>query len=446
MTFSLHNRLFSGLALSLVLMIVFMGWLQIYGLHQISRSIIGSRLQHDAETILSSLSFDVSGVPRLAEQSIDAIYKQVNSGHYYQISFEHAPLIRSRSLWDRSLDVPVIKPGKSEYWQLDDFSNQALLIVASSYSKQNHAVTITMAEDLTPVNNQLISFVLMLMLMGGIFLVGILLLQAYIVKRSLKSLHRVSAELSDLEQGEKKQLSEEVPREILPLVSEVNHLLSLLGQRLARSRNALGNLAHALKTPLNLLVQLTEKQQLEKFPELRDELLEYTERMRRLVDHELTRARLAGSRSAGQLFDPSADLPALVEVLKRVHQNKYITIDCHYPAEKFQGLDRDDMLELIGNLLDNACKWASHRVLCNIDFNVGSHHLRLSVEDDGEGVDEQRLKELTQRGVRIDELTPGHGLGLAIVKDIAALYGASLSFSQSGALGGLLVIIEFENI
>jgi len=226
---------------------------------------------------------------------------------------------------------------------------------------------------------------------------------------------------------------------------EVNHLLKQLGKQLKRSRNSTGNLAHSLKHPLNLLKQLAESNtHHSQLPlAVRQELLLNTLEIQQLIESELKRARLVGSAIPGQQFSPEKELPGLITVLKRVYHDKTLYIDydispgLEYPA------DRNDMLELYGNLLDNACKWAESTVFCEVK-PVNKNDISICIEDDGNGCDKKLLSSLTQRGVRIDETTSGTGLGLAIVKDIVELYSGKIHFSQS-QLGGLKVSVLLTN-
>jgi signal transduction histidine kinase len=231
------------------------------------------------------------------------------------------------------------------------------------------------------------------------------------------------------------------------LVREVNHLLRLLAEKLQRSRNAMGNLAHALKAPLSLLTQLARQENVG----AAEELKQHITTIRQLMDRELKRARLMGQGSPGVRFVPQDEMPVLVTMLQRMFTTdseqgakaKKLDIQWQAPDSTFM-FDRDDMLELIGNLLDNACKWAKHKVNCQVQGE--ERHLQLVVEDDGPGCSREEMSRLTTRGVRIDESAPGHGLGLAIVRDIVEAYGGELEMSHSASLGGLRVFVKLENL
>ncbi|MGD8811889.1 MAG: ATP-binding protein, partial [Thioalkalispiraceae bacterium] len=156
------------------------------------------------------------------------------------------------------------------------------------------------------------------------------------------------------------------------------------------------------------------------------------------VTRILQRARLAGEGPAGSLFNASEDIPPLLATLKSIYHDKELQFETDVPADLFIAADREDMLELIGNLLDNACKWASHKVRIAIHQN---HHTQIDIEDDGPSVAISQLPNLTQRGLRLDEKTDGHGLGLSIVNEIVTSIGGELKFQPSEKLGGLHVRI-----
>lgn len=163
------------------------------------------------------------------------------------------------------------------------------------------------------------------------------------------------------------------------------------------------------------------------------------EQIRRLTERELRRSRLSGGGSPGQQFDAAVEMPPLIQALQRLHEGKNLDIQTQNLPDGSLPLDREDMLELLGNLLDNACKWAERKVRVSIEQVDG---VEIHVEDDGPGVNEALLQQLTERGVRIDEQISGHGLGLAIVKEVTQLYGGRLEFDRSPLMGGLRVRVR----
>jgi len=268
--------------------------------------------------------------------------------------------------------------------------------------------------------------------------VGILVtlvgLQMWWVSRGLRPLDDIRAELRALEQGALRQLTAtHAPREVQPLVQQINRLLDLLQKRLERSRNALGNLAHGLKTPLTALMQQFDQPEISQHAELKSRLQQHTHTVHQLIERELRRARVVGVALPAGQYDLSAEVEALLQTLRMVYRDKNLQIETRVVSESHCRLDREDLFELLGNLLDNACKWANTRVRLTI---VAQPQWQFTVEDDGPGVEQQELDKLTLRGVRIDESTAGHGLGLSIAKDLVEHYGGELILGRSEDLGG----------
>ncbi len=436
---SLAQRLNVGLGISLILLTGLIGWL-IYDQNQrLADELIVSRLQHDGEGLLAALQVDAEGNATLLEGAISAIYQRPLSGHYFLLQLENGGSMRSRSLWDAELSGATLAPGEQHTRRITGPAEQPLLMWAGGYRKGNHNVTIMVAEDLSQLQQRFLQNALLLLALTVIFLFLILFIQRRIVRDSFAPLRQLGREIEQLERGDIDQLTEAVPLEVQPLVVEVNRLLLVMGRRLERSRNALGNLAHALKGPLNLLTQLADDKNTP--AALQQELHRHTTALQQQIEHELNRARLAGAGSAGQRFNPAEELPALITVLERIYHDKKIKFDCKYPEQNLTNVDRHDLLELLGNLLDNATKWAKAKVNCSIEQ---SDAIYIVVEDDGNGVSEQELAALTQRGHRLDESLPGHGLGLAIVKEIVELYNGTLQLDRSPELGGLRVRLSLS--
>lgn len=433
---SLQTRLRLGLTLSLMLFMALLWWTGSLAVRELGEDLIESRLEHDAEGLVAALEFTSTTHPEVQWKRINPIYLQPFSGHYYVIQLAAGPQITSRSLWDQQLKIPSLEPGNTATWYASGPSGQELLIRARHFEKQGQGFTLAVAEDLYPLESHLSLFqwVFAGLSLGALLI--LLIVQQRVVTRSMQQLDTVRTDIRRLEQGNIGTLSEDVPIEVLPLVQEFNRLLALLDQRLERSRNALGNLAHALKGPLNLLVQYLDSDELKAHPTLRAQAQAQAERIQQLMERELKRARLAGGSSPGQRFHPQEELPALIKILKQIHQRHPLEIQCQIADETPAFGDREDMLELIGNLLDNACKWARSRVHCTIS---GSETITIQVEDDGPGRSDQEIEQLTKRGVRLDESVEGHGIGLAITKDIVKLYSGQIHFAQSNKLGGLHV-------
>lgn len=443
---SLQKRLHLGLASSVVVLMLLLWWLISGVMEKFGEEFVRSRLVHDVDTLLSSMQVDESNRLQLMPGRISDIYQKPFSGHYFVVITENNTFF-SRSLWDETLEAAPLVIGNTRQWLAVGPNGEPLLVWSGGFQKQGQALTIAVAEDLSALRANIQRFNWYFAGLSLLVLFVLLGIQRYIVHRSLAPLQQIQQEIKKLQQGMQGELTEVVPAEVQPLVREVNHLLRLLDDRLKRSRNSLGNLAHALKTPLSLLSQLAQREELSVSSELSAGLKKHIAAIQQLMDRELKRARLMGQGSPGARFVPQEEMPVLVDMLQRmwatdVARTTPLEIQWQAPEIAFM-FDRDDMLELIGNLLDNACKWAKRDVRCVLQGD--DRHLELVVEDDGPGCSEEETRQMTLRGVRIDESEPGHGLGLSIVHDVVEIYDGTLSFGRSADLGGLRVSVSLEN-
>lgn len=391
-------------------------------------------LRNDSESLLVALVRGPQGL-QLDERHLSPAYQRPFSGHYFRIDFSDSHW-RSRSLWDQEL--PLLQhPGLHSNLQLGP-DGQRLLILRSDYRRLGQSISISVAQDYTPVSD---SFQRMRQIGLGLGLAALLLilfLQRLTVRRALKPLERAREQIAQLQQGQRSQLDDQVPVELEPLVAQINHLLAHTEDSLKRSRNALGNLGHALKTPLAVLLSLASSDMLDDHPELRRILKEQLEQVQQRLNRELNRARLSGDALPGALFDCDAELPGLLATLNMIH-GEHLALNYVAPPGLQLPWDREDLLELLGNLLDNACKWADAEVRLSVIER--SDGFALSVEDDGPGIPEEQRTQVFSRGTRLDEQTHGHGLGLGIVRDIVDTWGGLLVLGES-EWGGLKVVIE----
>ncbi|PNB70865.1 ATP-binding protein [Pseudomonas sp. GW456-E7] len=391
-------------------------------------------LRNDSESLLAALVRGPQGL-QLDERRLSPAYQRPFSGHYFRIDFTDGHW-RSRSLWDQELPA-LDHPGLHDDLQLGP-EGQQLLVLRTDYRRLGLPISISVAEDYTPIRE---SFRRVQQLVLGLGLTGlllILLLQRITVRRALRPLEQAREQIAQLQQGQRSQLDDQVPLELEPLVAQINHLLAHTEDSLKRSRNALGNLGHALKTPLAVLLSLASSEQLEAHPQLRKTLKEQLQQVEQRLNRELNRARLSGDALPGALFDCDGELPGLLATLNMIH-GEHLALSYRAPPDLQLPWDREDLLELLGNLLDNACKWADAEV--RVSVAELANGFELSVEDDGPGIPEERRDQVFSRGTRLDEQTHGHGLGLGIVRDIVDSWGGTLSLLES-EWGGLKVVIE----
>jgi len=427
---SIQSNLSTGLLLSLIIAFSALWLLVSSNLQFLAEEYIASRLKHDAETLLSSLSFDTDDNLTIDVTRVDAIYNQPFSGHYYVITTEKEAM-SSRSLWDEKLNSLSLNTNEQLHTIQQGPEQQSLLLVSVGYQKQGQPLTITVAEDLNPINKNIDQFQYWFAGIAIGLLLALVILQVFTLRLSLKPLNRIHDELKSLQQGQLNKLSTDSPDELRPLINEVNHLLSVMEQRLRRSRDALSDLAHAIKKPLTVIQQITDKSDI---PDTtKTTLIKQADDIYQLTDRILKRARLAGPSHTGALFSFSDDLPSLIKTLNMMYSNKSLQLTTEIPDNISCPVDREDMLELLGNLLDNAYKWAANKITLSVNINSELH---ICIEDDGPGADPEKINELSKRGIRLDEKIQGHGFGLAIAADVVTDYKGSIHFEQSTDLGG----------
>lgn len=432
---TLKARLTWGLMLSLIGLLILQWGVVTYAISRLTESQLVDRLQREGESVLAGASFDVAGSLQLNEQHLGSIYQRPFSGHYF-IVLSGAQKRFSRSLWDADLNIAALKSGQRIINHVAGPENQPLLVVVGGYKKQHQLLTIAVAEDLSTLQDEMVRFQLFYAAASLAGLIMLLLLQRYIVLKSLQPLQLVKENMARMANGEADHIETRGPEEIQPLIDELNKLLAGMERRSRRSRDGLGNLAHALKTQLTLLNQTAERSQIQALPEIKHLIYSVTDTMSHIIERELKRARMVGEVYRGRKVDLNKEIAQLVHTLRLLYQDKTVNITWEVAADcEFSG-DQEDLLELLGNLLDNACKWCQTRVCLSV---TGSNQLAFVVEDDGPGCQVSALEVLTRRGFRADETKPGSGLGLAIANDIVESYGGVLIFGRSTVLGGLRV-------
>ena len=405
-----------------------------------------STLTSQLDQLTARVAIDAQGRPVLSGEGMaDPRWSLPYSGLYWQIDAtdgrQRRPAARSRSLWDAVLKAPADTAisGRVHVHRIDGPGGQRLLLVERRVLLEDGAQVpwhLLVAADLSQTVDAVADFrgVLAISLLA---LVTLLLLAALAqIAVGLAPLRALAAALADLRAGRSAALGGRFPAEVQPLVDGLNQVLEQQARQLERARTQAGNLAHALRTPLTVIEQAAHQARRE--PEFAGLVQEQVRTARRHVDWHLARARAAGTQSATAAaceLRPAVD--SLVRVMHRAHAGRALDIDGSAvpPALVFRG-DSQDLLDLVGNLLDNACKWARSSVRIAARPVPGTPSLVVEVEDDGPGIPEAVRTRVLQRGQRLDESTPGSGLGLSIVADLAGLHGGSLSLETS-PLGGL---------
>jgi signal transduction histidine kinase len=433
---SLRSRLLRTLTVMLVLLFLAEWGVLGVAIRSISEGQMLVHLEHDGEALLAALQLESGRPTRLDPRGVEMVYQRPDSGHYFVLRVGEAEAFRSTSLRDFPLELRSVADGRTDHYRTKGPAGQSLIVFGQSTLQQGQPVVVYVAEDVSDTNRQIAQLSLASLAVFLPLLAAGLVVQGLAVRRALRPLVQIRDELREVGAGHHARITGDVPQEIKPLVDELNRLLELLHERLHRSRTALGNLAHALKTPLAMLFRLGDDGTIAAAQ--RETLRSQAEAIQDKLERELRRARVAGpsSGAAGAFFNPAEELPAMLQALGAIYRDKAIDFRLDVP-DRLLAFDREDMLELVGNLADNASKWADARVGISVGTQGGG--LQLSVVDDGPGCDSGQLAQIAQRGVRLDETKEGHGLGLSIVHDIVGFYGGTVTMAPDRQWRGLRV-------
>ncbi|GHF13691.1 two-component sensor [Kordiimonas sediminis] len=436
---SLKNRLTTNILIVSVLFYLFIIGLNVYFFNSFGSEFVRTRLEHDTNTLLKALSVETAtGLYTVQTNEIDPVFLQNHSGHYYEITI-HDQTIRSKSMGDFDIEVLPVSDGEITLSLVDGPAGQSLLLLNGRYEFDEETLQIAVSEDYSPIFENLKWLGLLISLLSVAAIILLSLMQRFAVAHGLSPLTKTKDDLAKLNKGDLQLMAEDVPVEIMPLVTEINQLLKLADNRILRSSNAIGNLAHSLKTPLSLLEHVLTSGALDIEEEKKKEMRDAIAAIQYQVESQLRKARIIGPLTRGQKVNIAKTLTPLIEMLRKVYARRDLvfTLEMDEGAE-FSG-DSHDMVELMGNLLDNACKWAKAEVA--IIVGLSGDGTVIEVHDDGPGANPQVFSSMERRGARLDESADGHGIGLSIVKEITTLYNASVAFTKSERLGGLQVTI-----
>jgi len=273
--------------------------------------------------------------------------------------------------------------------------------------------------------------------LGGVLAGGAIVMSAGVwqIRRSLKAMALLHTRLTAVHRGEQREVGGDYPSEVQPLVDDLNALLAERDQRVERALAKAGDLAHGLKTPLAVLARDAERVAAAGDHELAASMAAQVERMRRQIDYHLAHARAAAAGTGpGTRSLVASSVDGLIRTLERLHAERAITLRSAVAPGHAVRCPRQDLDEMLGNLLDNACKWGRSRV--EVESDAAGSSIVITVDDDGPGIDPAMAAQVIERGVRADEQMEGTGLGLAIVRDLAEVYGGSIELSRS-PLGGV---------
>jgi signal transduction histidine kinase len=442
---SLKLRLFSAAALAISVSLIIAG-LSFYFIFQryVERQAI-SELQNHYVQLIASIRVDDSGKMKARTTLSDPRFQKPYGGLYWQINEDAQIPLRSRSLFDDTLDIKKFEdaahagdlvhiisgPHSTSLFAIE---HALFLPVTDSTDRQLHII---MAIDRKDIDDAVQGFGRDLML--GLGLLYLVLVSASFVQIvvGLRPLEAIRRGVEAMREGKVSKINGVFPSEVHALVQEVNALISERAERLERARQRASNLAHGLKTPLTVMSTLAQKIDAAGLKSEARDIQEGADQMRMLVERELARARMA-SGNAAQLTSIAPTVTRMVAALKKTAENDALLWHSNIPAHAKIAMEPADLLELVGNLLDNARKWAKDQIY--VSWVEGT----IIIEDDGAGVPDDQLEAIQERGIRLDEKISGSGLGLGIVRDLCEVYNFDLKFKRS-SLGGLSVLVDTKS-
>ncbi|MBR0694953.1 sensor histidine kinase [Bradyrhizobium lablabi] len=445
---SLATRLFVSATAWVVVILAITGVILSSVYRDATERAFDRRLNLYLRTLIAEVATPDEPADRQFQSLGEPLFDLPLSGWYWQITrtdTEKAETRASRSLWDKKL--PKLDEQSADLTAagvrlgyVEGPEGQNLRMVERPVDLgADGKFLVSVAGDATEIFDETRSFDYYL---GGTFAaLGIVLLLTTIfqVRYGLAPLKRISDAIADIRSGRAERLEGQFPVEIAPLARETNALIDANREIVERSRTHVGNLAHAIKTPLSVIVNEASAHAADPFA---GKVLEQADVMRDQVAHHLERARIAARVTiVSTITDVAPVIEALRRTMEKIHRDRAISIEVKADAAaRFRG-ERQDLEEMVGNLVDNACKWAASQVLVEVFVEPPEEagappRLRVVVDDDGRGLSAAERAKVSRRGQRLDESKPGSGLGLSIVTDLAGLYGGHLALGNA-PIGGL---------
>ena len=364
----------------------------------------------------------------------DQRFLEPYSGLYWQVSAPGHEPFRSRSLWDRALRVDRHPDPALHVYDSREFSDEALRVLERDVRLPGSPTVwrFQVAQSRVGLDEQ-IGILRKTLLRSFVLLgLGLMILSALQATYGLWPLRQLRREIARVREGSVSRVDARLPNEVAPLVEELNDLLAHNEKQAEEARRHAGNLAHALKTPLTVIMNEATANS----GDLNATVVREAKTMRRQVDHHLARARAVGRRGSAQSrAEVWTSLQAVERAVGRLYPD--VTIDLDGAKDAKARVERQDLDEMLGNLIENAAKYGGGRVFVTVIAEAG--FVEIMVEDDGHGIPEAERNAIFERGARLDTGKPGTGLGLAIVRDVAEIYGGTVSLEVSEDLGGLLV-------
>ena len=404
-----------------------------------------AELQVQLDQLTANVEFGDDLRPSLLSVLSDPRLQKPYSGLYWQVDGEGAHdigLLRSRSLWDTVLTVPAdrLDDGQVHIHRIGGPDGATLVMMERVVRLADHPdlpLRLIVAVDEQTMEGPVREFVGLLVLALCILAGGLGAAVFIQVWAGLAPLRRLRSGLAEVRDGRSRALEGRFPDEVRPLVDEFNAVLGRDAELVMRARTQAGNLAHAVKTPLAILANAAAAED----SDLARLVVEQVGAARRQVDYHLARARAAAAVQVPRVRTRLRPvLEALLRVMQRLHPDRALMVEwCGVAGGAVFRGEEQDLQEMLGNLLDNACKWATSRV--EVKVTLDRQGLVVSIDDDGPGLAEEARQAVFERGVRTDEQVPGSGLGLAIVNDLAQLYGGAVMLEVSPG-GGLRAVLS----
>ena len=392
------------------------------------------RLAYVLRSLLVSAEIQ-QGEVWFSREPADQAFLEPGSGVYWQVSAPGREAFPSRSLWDRQLAYGTRHNDDAIHtYNSSQFPDEKLRIVERDVKLPGSDVRwrFQVAQSRQGLDAQIAALRRTLVRSFALLGIGLLLMAAFQTFYGLRPLRRVREEIAAMRAGKANRVSDAMPNEVAPMVEELNALIEHNERQAEEARRHAGNLAHALKTPLTVIMNAATA----RADDLADTVIREARTMRRQVDHHLARARAVGRRgSAHSRAEVWPSLESVERAAGRLY--RHVRIDVDGPKDLVVHVERQDLDEMLGNLVENAAKYGGGSVFVTVAAQAG--FVEILVEDDGTGIPENERVRIFDRGVRLDTGKPGTGLGLAIVRDVAEIYGGTVSLEESEDLGGLLV-------
>ena len=394
-----------------------------------------TQIEYVLTAMIASAEIGPDGEIRMNRPLGDQRFLEPNSGLYWQITGKDAMPFPSRSLWDRALSPPAGHKDQAVHFRnSDEFPDEPLRIAERSIKLPDSDVawTFMVAQSRNSLDAQIQELRSVLVTSFFLLALGLIILAALQTFYGLWPLRAVRKAIAHMRSGEESRVTDALPDEVMPMVNELNALLDHNEKQAEESRRHAGNLAHALKTPLTVIMNSATAQA----PDISETVIREATTMRRQVDHHLARARAVGRRGHSH---SRAVVWGSLEAVERAVGRLYAHVRLDMAGDKAIAarVERQDLDEMLGNLIENAAKYGGGSVFVTVE-DAGDF-VEMIIEDDGQGIPESERERLFDRGARLDTGKPGTGLGLAIVRDVVEIYGGTVALEKSEDLGGLLV-------